>query len=71
MGFAAGRRRWQLAGLGYAVALPLVLAVAVLTSPPTGSPDRGALALLVLWFGGGLHAVLANRSWLRWRAAAG
>lgn len=70
VGFVAGRRRWQLAGLGYAVALAALVTVGVLTDPAPGHVDPVALSLLALWFLGGLHAVIANRSWLRWRAGA-
>jgi hypothetical protein len=61
---------------GAGALLLLVLMIATPTDadgdvdPGTWQDNLGTTVLMVLWIGGFVHALFANRHWLRWRAAA-
>ena len=62
VGLVARRRDWLLAAAGYAAAAAFLLV--------TGEEDTGltAFAGFATWGGGAVHALVVNRTWLRWRA---
>jgi serine/threonine protein kinase len=78
IGLTAGRTRWMRVAAAYGAGAVLLLVLMVATptdaagdvDPGTWQESVGTAALIVLWFGGLAHALLANRHWLRWRAAA-
>lgn len=73
IGVRARRRDWQIAGVLYAIGVVIVF---IFTPSPdsTGAPASGSAAdwtaglLFALWVAGVTHALLSNKSWLRWRA---
>lgn len=76
VGARADRRAWLWAGAAYTVAAVAIVAFAA-TSPeaPDGNVDMsawqstaGVIVLMATWFGGCAHALVANVTWLRWRA---
>lgn len=78
VGVRADRRGWRRAAAVYGAAAVAVIALA-LASPtgPDGTADTsswqsiaGITVLLVTWFGGCVHALVANQSWLRWRSSS-
>jgi serine/threonine protein kinase len=79
VGLSAQRSSWLWAAGAYAAGAGLLL-VLILATPTdsTGAPTPGswqdtlsATTMAILWVGGFVHALLANRRWLRWRAASG
>jgi hypothetical protein len=76
IGMRAERRAWLWAAAGYgAAALSILVLAAVSPAEPGGrSADGtwqstlGAIALATTWFGGCVHALVANRAWLDWRS---
>jgi DNA-binding SARP family transcriptional activator len=67
IGIRARRRNWLLIAVAYAVLLIVACILLDMTHPQWVS-TLGGLSLLSLWGGGVVHAVLVNRSWLRWRS---
>lgn len=67
IGLRARRRNWLLIAVGYAVVLA-VGCVLIDISHPGWVSNLGGFLALALWGGGSIHAVLVNRSWLRWRS---
>lgn len=79
IGSSARRRVWLWSAGIYGAGAVLLL-VLMLTTPTDAlgepNPDSwqdklGTVTMMVLWVGGFAHALLANRYWLRWRAASG
>jgi tRNA A-37 threonylcarbamoyl transferase component Bud32 len=78
VGLRADRRPWRLAAAAYGVAATAIVALAIAApTGPDGEVDDGAwqsiagMTLLGLTFVGGcVHAVVANRAWLRWLSRA-
>jgi serine/threonine protein kinase len=76
IGLRAGRRSWLRAAAGYGAAAVVICVLAVLSPvQPDGQVDMGAWQSIVgstvmaaTWIGGGAHAVVADRTWLRWRS---
>ena len=72
IGLRADRRAWLWAAGGYgAAALSILVLAAVSPVEPDGrSADGawqstvGAIVLATTWFGGCVHALVANRAWL-------
>jgi hypothetical protein len=74
VGVRAHRRAWWLSGIGY-----LVLTTAAIAATAAGRDEKtdtntplgnvGASILIATYVAGILHAILINRSWLRFRAA--
>lgn len=69
IGARARRWDWLAAGGVYAALTALAFYLTAGTEGPNGqaNPWQGAL-ILALWAGGIVHALLSNRSWLRWRS---
>jgi DNA-binding SARP family transcriptional activator len=69
IGIRARRRDWLLVAGGYAA-----LVVGQCSLCEYGNPNSNAVAVLFLfsviavWGGGSVHALVVNRSWLRWRS---
>lgn len=78
VGLQAKRAWWLWTAAAYGVGAGLFVVLAVI-APVDASGDvdtdtwqshAGTATMLILWFGGIVHAVLANRRWLRWRATS-
>ncbi|GAA1195172.1 ComEA family DNA-binding protein [Pseudonocardia alaniniphila] len=69
VGTKASRRDWQIAGGLYAAATAAIFFFTDGTEGPNGKPNEwlGGV-MLALWAAGIVHAVLSNKSWLRWRS---
>jgi DNA-binding SARP family transcriptional activator len=66
IGVRAWRRTWLLIAAAYAALL--VGAIILLFNDDPWVSDLGGFGLPALWVGGAIHALLVNRSWLRWRS---
>lgn len=77
VGISAKRRAWLIASAGYALALVATIVLLEMTPElPDGKADPSTwhsnvmmIVFLGLWFGGFGHALVANRSWLKFKAA--
>jgi DNA-binding SARP family transcriptional activator len=65
IGVRARHRNWLLLAVAY---LSGACILAALPNSPSWVVTLGGFWLLTLWGGGAVHAVLVNRSWLRWRS---
>lgn len=72
VGVKARRRDWVIAGVSYAIVVGVLFYFIDGTQPPSDaaapSDDWVGGALLAVWVAGIVHAILSNKSWLRWRA---
>lgn len=72
IGVKARRPDWLIAGVIYAIAAGVLFFFTDETPSPAGTPGGAADwvggSILALWVAGIVHAVLSNKSWLRWRA---
>ncbi|MGH9228026.1 MAG: serine/threonine-protein kinase [Acidimicrobiales bacterium] len=78
IGLRANTSAWRQAAGGYGIGAAVLLTL-ILTAPvdATGNTDldtwqntTGVILMLVLWLGGLVHSLVANRHWLRWRATS-
>lgn len=68
IGIRARRRNWLLIAVAYAALLVGAISVAGISNSPWATNLAGTW-LLALWVGGSVHALLVNRSYLRWRSS--
>lgn len=72
IGFKARRPDWLIASVIYAIAAGVLFYFTDETPLPAGTPGGDADwvggSIVALWVAGIVHAVLSNKSWLRWRA---
>jgi eukaryotic-like serine/threonine-protein kinase len=76
VGLRAGRASWLWTAGAYWAGAALIVVLAVISpTDAEGNADMGSwqsqvgvTALVVVWFGGLVHALLVNRSYLRWLA---
>lgn len=69
IGTRAHSRYWQVSGIGYAIIAAFLFIFIDSTEGPAGKPNEWVGgAIFALWLTGIVHAVLSNRSWLRWRS---
>ena len=66
IGLRARRRSWLLFAVAYLVGAGIVLEI---PDSPGWLLTLGGFLLMVLWGCGSVHALVVNRSWLRWRSS--
>jgi hypothetical protein len=67
IGIRARRKNWLLMAAAYAVLLAAAVSLTEVTHP-SWVATLGFTWVLAIWGAGSVHAVLENRSWLRWRS---